>query len=138
MVVLQDMHPHTYKIFTACKERYVVTANPRVMVEPFLKEFLNTTAVLGTEIQVTSGGYATGFVKSAPEGLGVLVGSAKATAVKQHFNPDCLPHLALGDRRTDFPFMALCKVPVHIAVHRGCPESKRFPLSVCRVLTRLS
>ncbi|KAG6556262.1 hypothetical protein Mapa_002203 [Marchantia paleacea] len=101
---LEDMHPQSYKIFTSCERRIVVTANPRVIVEPFLRDYLGVEAVLGTELQVSSGGYATGFV-SYP---GVLVGDNKERAVKKYFGDD-LPDVGLGDRETDFPFMALCK-----------------------------
>jgi glycerol-3-phosphate acyltransferase len=104
---LEDMHPVSYKLFTACAHRYVVTANPRIMVEPFLKEYLGVDAVMGTEIQVSKSGYATGFV-TAP---GVLVGAHKEHAVKKNFGTraDDAPDVALGDRPTDYPFMRLCK-----------------------------
>jgi phosphoserine phosphatase len=105
---LEDMHPVSYKLFTACAHRYVVTANPRIMVEPFLKDYLGVDAVMGTEIQVSKSGYATGFV-TAP---GVLVGAHKEHVVKKNFGtgPDDVPDVALGDRPTDYPFMRLCKV----------------------------
>jgi len=78
------------------------------MVEPFLKEYLGVDAVMGTEIQVSKSGYATGFV-TAP---GVLVGAHKEHAVKKNFGTraDDAPDVALGDRPTDYPFMRLCKV----------------------------
>lgn len=102
---LEDMHSVSYKVFTSCGKRYIVTANPRIMVEPFLKDYLSVEAVMGTELEVTRGGYATGFVT----GPGVLVGSNKERAVKKYFGDD-LPDVALGDRPSDFPFMNLCKV----------------------------
>ncbi|KAL3688358.1 hypothetical protein R1sor_014667 [Riccia sorocarpa] len=101
---LEDMHPLSYKIFTSCTRRIVVTANPRVMVEPFLKDYLGVEAVLGTELQVTSGGYCTGIVCYP----GVLVGENKERAVKKYFGDD-FPDIGLGDRETDFPFMSQCK-----------------------------
>ncbi|KAH9291927.1 hypothetical protein KI387_042884, partial [Taxus chinensis] len=45
-----DMHPQAYKFFVSCGKRYVVTMNPRIMVEPFLKEYLNVDYVMGTEL----------------------------------------------------------------------------------------
>ncbi|KAL2630466.1 hypothetical protein R1flu_015152 [Riccia fluitans] len=101
---LEDMHPQSYKIFTSCTRRIVVTANPRVMVEPFLKDYLGVEAVLGTELQVTSGGYCTGLVCYP----GVLVADNKERAVKKYFGGD-FPDVGLGDRETDFPFMSQCK-----------------------------
>lgn len=102
---LEDMHSVSYNVFLACGKRYVVTANPRIMVEPFLKEYLGVEAVMGSELQITRSGYATGFVT----GLGVLVGPNKERAVKKYFGDD-VPDVALGDRVSDFPFMAVCKV----------------------------
>ncbi|KAJ9562491.1 hypothetical protein OSB04_007651 [Centaurea solstitialis] len=100
-----DLHPEAWRVFSACGRRCVVTANPTVMVEPFLKEFLGADLVLGTEIG-SYGGRATGFVK----GKGVLVGENKALALLEAFGDDAsMPDLALGDRKTDYPYMKLCK-----------------------------
>lgn len=100
---LEDLHPISYKVFVSCGKRYIVTANPRIMVEPFLKEYLAVDHVLGTELQVFKG-YCTGFVAET----GVLVGFRKLNAVKEFFK-DKKPDLGLGDRPTDYPFMSLCK-----------------------------
>eukprot|EP00249_Psilotum_nudum_P025342 c29713_g1_i1 orf=299-1813(-) len=99
-----DVHPETWRVFSSCGKRYVVTANPRIMVEAFVNVHLGAHKVLGTEIQVTKGGRATGFVKNP----GVLVGIRKRNAVKAEFG-DQLPDIAIGDRITDYPFMSLCK-----------------------------
>ncbi|KAJ8563075.1 hypothetical protein K7X08_031527 [Anisodus acutangulus] len=98
-----DLHPESWKVFSSCGKRCVLTANPRVMVEAFLKEFLGADMVLGTEIG-TYKGRATGFVKQP----GVLVGKNKADALKKAFG-ETKPEIGLGDRHTDFPFLALCK-----------------------------
>ncbi|KAK1441097.1 hypothetical protein QVD17_06935 [Tagetes erecta] len=99
-----DLHPETWRVFSACGKRCVLTANPTVMVEPFLKEFLGADLVLGTEIDSWNG-IATGLVKPP----GVLVGSNKADALLKAFKDTSLPELALGDRKTDHPYMKLCK-----------------------------
>ncbi|XP_076887848.1 glycerol-3-phosphate acyltransferase RAM2-like [Bidens hawaiensis] len=99
-----DMHPEAWRVFSACGTRCVLTANPRVMVEPFLKEFLDADLVLGTEIDSWKG-IATGLVKTP----GVLVGSNKADALLKAFKDTSLPELALGYRETDNPYMKLCK-----------------------------
>lgn len=99
-----DIHPETWRVFWACGKRCVLTANPRIMVEPFLKDFLKTDLVLGTEVG-TYKGRATGFVLEP----GVLVGKNKADALQRAFG-EAQPEIGLGDRHTDFPFMALCKV----------------------------
>ncbi|KAL5980644.1 CAAX geranylgeranyltransferase alpha subunit [Asimina triloba] len=98
-----DLHSEAWRVFSACGRRCVLTANPRIMVETFLKEYLGADMVLGTEI-ATYRGRATGFV-SHP---GVLVGSKKAAALHETFG-DKSPEVGLGDRKTDFPFMSLCQ-----------------------------
>lgn len=100
----EDVHPETWRVFSSCANRYVVTANPRIMVEFFAKNHLGADRILGTEIQVTKGGRATGLLKSP----GVLVGLHKRNAVKATFGDD-LPDVGLGDRETDYPFLQLCK-----------------------------
>lgn len=101
-----DLHPETWRVFSSCGKRCVVTANPRIMVETFLKDYLDADIVLGTEIG-TFKGRATGFV-SAP---GVLVGENKAAAIREAFATSTAPpDIGIGDRETDFPFLKLCKV----------------------------
>ncbi|CAA2934384.1 glycerol-3-phosphate 2-O-acyltransferase 6-like [Olea europaea subsp. europaea] len=98
-----DLHPESWRVFSSCGKRCVLTANPRIMVEAFLKDYLGADMVLGTEIS-TYQGRATGFVKQP----GVLVGNNKGYALKKAFG-DTKPDIGLGDRHTDFPFMNLCK-----------------------------
>lgn len=99
-----DLHPESWRVFSACGKRCVLTANPRVMVEAFLKDFVGADLVLGTEIGSYKG-RATGFVLQP----GVLVGENKANALLKAFGED-QPQIGLGDRHTDHPFMACCKV----------------------------
>ncbi|CAM6093215.1 unnamed protein product [Calypogeia fissa] len=101
---LEDLHPTSFKIFTSCEKRVVVTANPKIICEPFLRDYLDVDTVLGTELQFSSGGYCTGFTTSR----GVLVGPAKEMAVKRFFGAE-KPDIGLGDRETDYNFMSLCK-----------------------------
>lgn len=100
-----DLHPETWRVFSSCGKRCVLTANPRIMVEAFLREYLGADIVIGTEIGVYKG-RATGLVKSP----GILVEKNKADALEKVFSDGPMPDIGLGDRKTDYPFMRLCKV----------------------------
>ncbi|KAL8162488.1 hypothetical protein V2J09_013977 [Rumex salicifolius] len=102
----RDVRKESWEAFDRCQgRRVVVTANPTVMVDPFVKDFLGGDKVLGTEIEVNpKTKRATGFVKKP----GVLVSGRKMEAVLAEFGED-LPDLGLGDRKSDHDFMALCK-----------------------------
>ncbi|KAF3625289.1 putative prolyl 4-hydroxylase 6 [Capsicum annuum] len=99
-----DLHPDTWRVLSSCGKRCVITANPRIMVEVYLKEYLGVDMVIGTEI-CTYKGRATGFVNED----GVLVGDNKAKALQKAFDSTFTPHIGIGDRKSDFPFMNLCK-----------------------------
>jgi phosphoserine phosphatase len=105
-----DVHPAAWRVFSACAGRRVVlTSAPRVMAEPFLRECLGADDVAGTEL-ATWRGRATGFV-DARRG-GVLVGRRKAEALREMFAGDAPPDVGLGDSRSDYPFMSMCKVSI--------------------------
>ena len=99
-----DIHPETWHVFSAFGRRCVITVNPRIMVEPFLKEYLGVDTVIGTEI-CTWRDRATGLVSRS----GVLVEQNKADALRKSFG-EKMPEIGLGSRETDYPFMKLCQV----------------------------
>ncbi|KAJ7568621.1 hypothetical protein O6H91_01G041000 [Diphasiastrum complanatum] len=101
---LEDMSLHPFKVFTSCSKKYAITSMPRIMIEPFVKEYLNVEQVLGTELQVTENGVYTGFVKQP----GIIVGKNKVKAMKENFGGD-YPDICLGDGKNDYQFLALCK-----------------------------
>ncbi|MCO5585944.1 hypothetical protein L7F22_039879 [Adiantum nelumboides] len=101
---IADVHPDSWRVFSSFGTRCLLTANPRLFVEPFAKEFLGVDLVIGSELAFTRSGRATGFVKPP----GVLVGDNKGAAILKHFPHDA-PDVGLGDRTSDFPFLAMCK-----------------------------
>ncbi|KAH7439997.1 hypothetical protein KP509_04G086800 [Ceratopteris richardii] len=101
---IADIHPHTWRAFSSFKCRCLLTATPRLFVEPFAREYLCADLVLGTELEFTKSGRATGFVKSP----GVLVGTNKEKVLHRQFG-DKQPDVGLGDRPSDHPFMQRCK-----------------------------
>ncbi|KAJ1298638.1 hypothetical protein BS78_01G469300 [Paspalum vaginatum] len=103
----EDVRPDAWRVFAACgRRRMVLTATPRVMAEPFLRDCLGADAVAGTEL-ATWRGRATGWVDAR---RGVLVGDAKADALRELVGDGEMPDVALGDdRESDCDFMSLCK-----------------------------
>ncbi|KAL2611375.1 hypothetical protein R1flu_023067 [Riccia fluitans] len=87
-----------------CFKGEELTANPRLMVETFCKEYLGADEVIGTEIQVSKRGRATGFVQDT----GILVGEEKAKALRRAF-ADQVPDVGVGDRVFDYGFISMCK-----------------------------
>ncbi|EAY98245.1 hypothetical protein OsI_20155 [Oryza sativa Indica Group] len=117
-----DVHPEGWRVFSSFGRRCVVTASPRVMVEPFARAFLGADRVIGTELEVGEDGRATGFVAKP----GVLIREHKRNAVVREFG-DALPDVGMGDRESDFDFMAICKDAYVVTTsrkHRPVPESQ--------------
>ncbi|XP_022759551.1 probable glycerol-3-phosphate acyltransferase 8 [Durio zibethinus] len=100
-----NVRKESFEVFDRCKRKVVVTANPTLMVEPFVKDFLGGDKVLGTEIEVNpKTKKATGFVKKP----GVLVGMLKRLAILKEFGDES-PDIGIGDRESDQDFMSICK-----------------------------
>ncbi|GFP97308.1 glycerol-3-phosphate 2-o-acyltransferase 4 [Phtheirospermum japonicum] len=123
-----DVRPESYAVFEKCERKVVITANPTIMVEPFVKEFLGGDKVIGTEIEVDpKTRKATGFVKKP----GVLVGKLKKLGILKEFG-DEKPDFGIGDRESDHDFMSVCKEGY--MVH---PSKTAKPLPLDRLKSRL-
>ena len=99
---LDNLNLHAFEVFQATGSRIVFTSVPRVMVEGFLRNYLNVNDVIGTELQ-TFGRYYTGLVS----GNGLLV---KHKALIEYFG-DKKPDIGIGSPKLhDHLFISLCKV----------------------------
>ncbi|XP_073312799.1 probable glycerol-3-phosphate acyltransferase 8 [Primulina huaijiensis] len=123
-----DVRAESYEVFDKCKRKVIITANPTIMVEPFVKDFLGGDKVIGTEIEVDpKTRRATGFVKKP----GVLVGKWKKLGVLKEFGEET-PDVGIGDRESDHDFMSVCKEGY--MVH---PRKTARPLPLDRLKSRL-
>lgn len=123
-----DVRAESYSVFEKCKRKVIITANPTIMVEPFVKEYLGGDKVIGTEIEVDpKTKKATGFVKKP----GVLVGKLKKLGVVKEFG-DEKPGIGIGDRESDHDFMSHCKEGYMVL-----PSKTAKPLPLDRLKSRL-
>ncbi|KAH0698738.1 hypothetical protein KY284_012953 [Solanum tuberosum] len=47
---LEDLHPESWRVFFSCG-KLCIDSQHRIMVEPFLKDYLGMDIILGTEIE---------------------------------------------------------------------------------------
>ncbi|KAG6432442.1 hypothetical protein SASPL_104018 [Salvia splendens] len=99
-----DVNSETWEVFNSFGKRYILTSTPRIMVEHFCKNYFGADKIVGTELDITKWGRASGLVKKP----GVIVGKFKEMALVQEFGSN-LPDLGLGDRESDRHFMSKCK-----------------------------
>ncbi|KAJ6822378.1 glycerol-3-phosphate 2-O-acyltransferase 6 [Iris pallida] len=116
---LEDLRESAYGLFSRCRgRRVVVTRLPRIMVEPFLREYLDVDHVIGTELRTTAtGGRCAGLVASK----GVMGGPLELEALRESMRDweEEEIDVGLGDGLRDHPFMSLCREP-----HLISPEEK--------------
>lgn len=106
---LENLNLKTCEVLAVSGSKLVVSRVPRVMIEGFLKEYLNVDEVFGTELQ-THGSYFTGLVS----GSGLLV---KHRVIREHFGHK-MPDIGIGSSSLhDHPFISLCKVYINSCLH---------------------
>ncbi|KAJ4778805.1 Glycerol-3-Phosphate Acyltransferase [Rhynchospora pubera] len=103
---LEDIRESSFKVFSGYGgKKYVLTRLPRVMVEPFLREYLDVNCVIGTELKV---------IGRTCSGLVVPTGADRAEmewfqALKVACGDDQLIDVGLAARSEDRSFLLLCK-----------------------------
>ncbi|VVA97214.1 unnamed protein product [Arabis nemorensis] len=102
----------TWRLFSSCKKRVVVTRMPRIMVEWFAKEHLRADEVIGTELIVNGFGFVTGLIREPDIDQSVL------SRVGDLF-VDQRPHLGIGRpaKMISKTFLSLCQEQIHAPVH---------------------
>ncbi|XP_039016866.1 glycerol-3-phosphate acyltransferase 1-like [Hibiscus syriacus] len=98
---LENLNLQAYQVWSKTGSRVVFTSIPRVMVQGFLKEYMNVDDVVGTELH-TVGNRFTGLLSTS----GLLV---KHKSLKGYFG-DKQPDVGLGSSsHLDHQFISLCK-----------------------------
>ena len=102
---MDDVSMDTWKVFSSCKKKVVVTRMPRVMVEMFAKEHLIADEVIGSELIVNRFGFVTGLIREADIDQSVLSRVADLFV-------DERPHIGLARPRktSSTTFLSLCEV----------------------------
>ncbi|KAK7333622.1 hypothetical protein VNO80_30398 [Phaseolus coccineus] len=119
---LENLNLEAYEVVASVGSRVIFTTMPRVMVEGFLKEYLNADAVIATELH-TAGCYFTGLLSKS----GLLV---KHSALMDYFG-DTKPDLGIGNTSLhDQLFISLCK-EAYVVMNEGkvIPRNK-YPKSL--------
>ncbi|KAJ1377238.1 Phospholipid/glycerol acyltransferase [Sesbania bispinosa] len=111
---MENLNLQAYEVLSSVGNRVFFTTVPRVMVEEFLKEYLNADAVIATELH-TVGCYFTGLLSKS--GLPV-----KHSALKDYFG-DRKPDLGIGSSSVnDHLFISHCK-EAYVVNNEECPYS---------------
>lgn len=105
---MENLNLQVYEVVVSVGYRVFFTSMPRVMVEGFLKEYLNADDVVATELH-TFGSYFTGLVSKS----GLL---DKHSALKDYFG-DRKPDIGVGSTSIhDHHFLSHCKVYLKLAI----------------------
>ncbi|CAH2060099.1 unnamed protein product [Thlaspi arvense] len=119
---MDDVSMDTWRVFSSCKKKVVVTSMPRVMVEWFAREHLGADEVIGTDLIVNRFGFVTGLIRETDVDQSVLSRVAK-------FFADRRPHLGLGrpTKTISTTFLSLCEVQIQGPVPTNDQQLKLQP-----------
>ncbi|XP_058070873.1 glycerol-3-phosphate acyltransferase RAM2-like [Magnolia sinica] len=102
---LDDIHGNVYKMFSCFGgKKYVVSSMPKIMIEPFVREYLDVDHVIGTDLRSRSG-YCIGL----PAAPGIIRGAHRLDALRLAMGSDGEINVGLGSGVGDHSFMWLCQ-----------------------------
>ena len=104
---MDDVSIDTWKVYSSCKKKVVVTRMPRVMVEMFAKEHLKADEVIGSELIVNRFGFVTGLTRESDIDQSVLSRVADLFV-------DRKPQIGLArpGKTISTTFLSLCEVNI--------------------------
>ncbi|XP_065006828.1 glycerol-3-phosphate acyltransferase RAM2-like [Musa acuminata AAA Group] len=101
---LENLRRSAYRVFAGCGgKRYVITSCPRIMAEPFSREYLDVDGVLGTELRAFQG-----FFLGLTSPGGFMSGSRRLEALHAAMAGAEAIDVGLCGKDRDQPFMSLC------------------------------
>ncbi|VVA97230.1 unnamed protein product [Arabis nemorensis] len=108
---MDDLSMDTWRVFSSCKKKVLVTRMPRVMVERFAKEHLIADEIIGTELIVNRFGFVTGLIRETD--IDQSIQSHVANLFVGH-----RPHLGLGRPAVtaSTTFLSLCEEQIHAPI----------------------
>ncbi|CAN8259753.1 unnamed protein product [Cochlearia groenlandica] len=108
---MDDVNMDTWRVYSSCKKRVVVTRMPRVMVEKFAKDHLRADKVIGMELIINRFGFVTGLIRETN------VDQCIMNRVADLF-VDGRPCLGLGRPvvTTSTTFLSLCEKSIHAPI----------------------
>ncbi|KAI3949600.1 hypothetical protein MKX01_027460 [Papaver californicum] len=122
---LEHIQENTYKVFSSCGgKKYVSSSLPRVMIEPFLREYLSSDFVIGTELK-TLGGFSLGLVASP----GLITGASQYETISKILGDDKKIDLWLGNERETDSSMFFCQDQYILTADSSttCLQRKDYP-----------
>lgn len=103
---LEDVREDVFRVWSTCGgKKHVITSSPRVMVDTFLREYMDVDCVIATELR-TLGEYCLGLT-AAP---GIMAGARSLDALRSTLGGDNNIDVGLSVGLKDHSFQQLCRV----------------------------